>query len=477
MPIRHFLTVGVAFATAGMIAAVPAIAPPLQPRDVQVVKATEAQIKLAAQLNLTDLVNVFFGVTPQGAFPSDPPVPGEPLLPPVTDAAGTSGISGVIYQLLRQQQGGYTPGVASLDAFFNGGVASLVELYLLASNSDPDQQAAISAFFDGVSELVRLILLDNTTDPDAEDAINTFFDNGTSGLVHQLLNTIGPAETDELVNIFFNIDNPLDSENASQFGASGVTYQLLKSSGVLSPEQEIVVDDLFSGGMSAVVHTQLRSRTSDPDQQRVIDDFFGGGVSEVVRTQLLARTITDPTGTDLVNEFFDNGISGVVRYLLVGPAPVDPNEMMLAKSSAVTESVEEQPTLPKVEALKVEAPKVETPKVEAAVATPLAASAPAVAADPAPAAEAAPAPDPKPKFTAKISEKAADEEEAEDTTDGNKVEPIIIVGTGGPKPGSGSWGIFGQVAQAIHDTIANAGKPASPAASTESETGGAESGS
>jgi hypothetical protein len=98
------------------------------------------------------------------------------------------------------------------------------------------------------------------------------------------------------------------------------------------------------------------------------------------------------------------------------------------------------------------------------------------AADPAPAAEAAPAPDPKPKFTAKISEKAADEEDAVDTTDGNKAEPIIIVGTGGPKSGSGSWGIFGQVAQAVHDAIANAGKPAAPAASTGSETGGTESG-
>ena len=73
MPIRHILTAGVAFATAGMIAAVPAIAPPLQPRDVQVVKATEAQIKLAAQLNLADLINVFFGVTPEGCLGSHGP--------------------------------------------------------------------------------------------------------------------------------------------------------------------------------------------------------------------------------------------------------------------------------------------------------------------------------------------------------------------------------------------------------------------
>jgi hypothetical protein len=493
MPIRHFLTAGVAFATAGMIAAVPAIAPPLQPHDVQVVKATEAQIKLAAQLNLTDLINVFFGVTPQGAYPSDPPVPGEHLLPPVTDAAGTSGISGVVYQLLYQQQGTYTPSLQSLDAFFNGGFASLAELYLLASNTDPDQQAAISAFFDGISELVRLILLDNTTNPDAADAINTFFDNGVSGLVHEFLNTVGPAETDELVNIFFNIDNPLDSENPSQFGVSGVTYQLLKASGVLSPEQEIVVDDLFTGGFSAVVETQLLSRTSDPDQQKVIEDFFAGGVSEVVRTQLLARTVTDPTGTDLINEFFDNGISGVVRYLLVGPAPVDPSALMAFKTLSAVENIEAStPVEPKAKATTVDEPKVETlaavvddpapaaatsapdPTPTAAVVAKDPAPAAVAAADPAPA--AAPAPDPKPKFTAKISEKDADEEEAVDTTDGNKAEPIIIVGEGGPKSGSGSWGVFGQVAQAIHDTIANLSKPATPAASTGSETGGAESG-
>ena len=393
-------------------------------------------------------------------------------LPPVDpDAAGTFGISGVVYQLLRQQQGTYTPSVESLDAFFNGGFASLAELYLLASTTDSDQRDAIAAFFDGVSELVRLILLDNTTDPDAADAINTFFDNGVSGLVHELLNTIGPAETDELVNIFFNIDNPLDGENPSQFGASGVTYQLLKDSGVLSPEQEIVVDDLFSGGISAVVQTQLRSRTSDPDQQRVIDDFFGGGVSEVVRTQLLARTVTDPTGTDLVNEFFDNGISGVVRYLLVGPAPVDPTAFStLSATEDIAESTLEEP---KAKAPTVDEPKVDTLAAKVAdakpadttPAAPVAVVAPVPAAVPAPVAETpvAPAPDPKPKFTAKISEKTADEEEAEDTTDGNKAEPIIIVGEGGPKPGSGSWGIFGQVAQAVHDTIANAGKPAAPA--------------
>jgi hypothetical protein len=244
---------------------------------------------------------------------------------------------------------------------------------------------------------------------------------------------------------------------------------------VLSPEQEIVVDDLFSGGFSAVVETQLLSRTSDPDQQKVIEDFFAGGVSEVVRTQLLARTITDPTGTDLVNEFFDNGISGVVRYLLVGPAPSDPNEMMMAKTAAPEVS-----TFSAAAVVDDPAPAAATsapdPTPTAAVVAKDPAPAAVAAADPAPAVEAAPAPDPKPKFTAKISEKEADEEEAVDTTDGNKAEPIIIVGEGGAKPGTGSWGVFGQVAQAIHDTIANLSKPAAPASSTGSETDGADSG-
>ena len=61
MPVRTFVTTGVAFATAGMIAVVPAIAPPLAPRDAQIVRDTQVELTLTIQ----DLINVFWGVNPE----------------------------------------------------------------------------------------------------------------------------------------------------------------------------------------------------------------------------------------------------------------------------------------------------------------------------------------------------------------------------------------------------------------------------
>jgi hypothetical protein len=89
----------------------------------------------------------------------------------------------------------------------------------------------------------------------------------------------------------------------------------------------------------------------------------------------------------------------------------------------------------------------------------------------APAPAAAPATAPA-ESTSSVKEEAAGEE-AEDTgvKDGNKVEPeIIIPGGGGAKNGSGSWGIFGDVAQAVVKHITGGTK--APAAGSGGTTGG-----
>ncbi|MCP9271760.1 hypothetical protein [Mycolicibacterium arenosum] len=502
MAVRSFVTAGAAFATAGMVAVVPAIAPPLAPRDIQVIKQTEAHVQLAAQLTLQDLINVYFGVTPAGSY-VDPEGPDAPPLPPVTGAPGTSGLSGVIYQLLHQQQGAYLPGTVGLETYFNGGLTDYIELALLTQNADPAQRAGIEAFFDGLSQLAYEYLQSGTTDPATTTYLKTFFNQGGFGnpalfgapgvLYLRLLAGFQAPEQQAFINNLF------------QGGVTQVAYQQLGGDlGTVDEEGEPlptstpylsaffginnnIVDPGGSGspslnGVSGVVYTRLKAAaaTGDltPEQMSVIDPFFNGGAAEVARVQLLSRT-GDVNQQNLINEFFDNGISGVVRYLLVGPAPTpppeeEPEEETLRTAVTVQAAAESDPAVEAKPAAEAE-PATAEPAVEA---KPAVASAPAAAT--APAAETAPpakatgeapaAGEGKPAFTAKIREVEAEEEAEPDDGGANKAEPEIILGTGGPKSGSGSWGVFGDIAKGVHDAIAGMSGGGQPAGG--SATGG-----
>ena len=336
--------------------------------------------------------------------------------------------------------------------------------------------------------MVRQYLIASTLDPVQQDTINGFFAGGFTDLAHRhvLASTTDPALV-PYINAFFDQFN----ENPALKGIPGVIFLRLMASD-LTPEQKSVVNDLFQGGMTQVVWNQLLARTSDPQQVETINDFFTGGATQVVRTQLLSRTTdpnqiadikaffpdaytgygggisenvrirllaatADPVQKDLINGFFDEGISEVVRYLLVGPAPVPPEEpepfapTTLARFSAPAEE-----------------PAAATDPVDATPAAAVA-SAPAAAAPAAAPAEA-------PKFTAKVRDTSvADEAAAADLTDGNKAEPEIIVGAGGPKSGSGSWGIFGQVADAVSQAISGAGAAPSAGSPSSTPSGGTDS--
>lgn len=82
MALRPFVTAGVAFAAAGAVAATVAIAPPMSPGEVRVAQKTEEKLALTADTR--DLINTFFG-----QFPGDP------------DNSGTTGVAGVVQQLLQ----------------------------------------------------------------------------------------------------------------------------------------------------------------------------------------------------------------------------------------------------------------------------------------------------------------------------------------------------------------------------------------
>jgi hypothetical protein len=459
MALRAYLKAGAAFATAGVVAAVPAIAPPLSPHDVKVARDTE--VALTAN-DYVSIVNTFFGKYPGSK-----------------DAPGLWGISGVAHQYAKEIAGPVQANQDLVDGFFASGVSEVVRQYMIASTPDPVQQDTINGFFArGITDTAWRHVIASTTDP-----------------------TLVP-----FINAFFNINNPLAgadeggvSGNPSRFGISGVVYTRLLAAylaGDLTTEQFAVINDLFEGGMTQVVWNQLLARTSDLQQRETINDFFEGGATQVVRTQLLSRTTdpnqiadikafmgdpanpdapyglsenvrirllaatTDPVQKDLINGFFDEGISEVVRYLLVGPAPVPPEPLVQTSFTTLSAPATEEAASP-----EAEAPKVET----------LAAKASVPAATPAAAAPAA-APAEAPKFTAKVRDTSVeDEAAAADLTNGNKAEPVIIVGAPGAKSGSGSWGIFGQVADAVSQAISGAGAAPSAGSPSSTPSGGTDS--
>ena len=526
MAVRPFVKASVAFAAAGMIAVTPALAPPLKPHDVQIAMETEAQVKLAA--SLTDLINVYFGVDPYNGVTSvDTDNPGtfgatgvlyqilaeQSGKNPLVDLYFTGGVTPIIQALLTANPNDVI-GNALINTFFNDGAAGVALLVLGTLLQDPSQQQFLSDFFTGgATQVAYRQLGGDFTNPatTSTPGLSTFFN------INNQYGDVTPAGVNTGV-----------SSNPALFGVSGLTYTSLLGA-TADPGQRQFINDFYNGGLTQVAQTQLLSRTGDPGQRQVINDFFSGGATQVVRTQLLSRTAEGSPQADLINEFFDNGISGVVRYLLAGPAPEEPepedpddeeggegDRVALTAYSrlaavdtepetsapeageTVVPKVEKpaaplaSPTEPKIETkieTKAEAPKVEvpeaapvavevdSPEVEAPAApevvTPKPAAEPVVVKAPEPVAAPEPAPT-KPTSSTKVKDEAEDEE-ADTLKSGNKFEPEIIIpgGGGGGKPGEGTWGIFGDIAQAVVNGIANAGKPA---AGDTSPGGGADTG-
>lgn len=447
MAIRPFVAAGIAFAAAGVMALTPAIVPQLTEQEKAVAAMTQADLKLAA--NLQDLINVFFGVDP---------APNDDNIPPVTDSPGTSGATGLIYQLLSEQQGGFGPNRAVLDQFFQYGLKEVVRQQMLANN------------------------------PSNAQFINDFFDGGLTQLAYRYASSGATTELQQVyLNYFFNQYSP----NPALSGVSGVTYVWLMQS-QLSPEQKAVVDDFYQGGATLVVWKQLLARTSDPVQTQAINDFFTGGVTQNVRTALLAGTqdpqqqrdialffpdaytgyeggiteniqdrflaaTSDPQQRAVINAYFDEGAAEVIRLLLVGPKPVPEEEEEGFAARALVAPAAETP--------EAEAPSVSADSLGASTPAPAAEpleTAPAPAAAPAAPAAAPAAPSPAADLTPNQlakSERAAGatEDSTPEVTNGNKAEPTVILPFGGTaKSGEGSWGVFGQVADAIGKTIAGA---------------------
>lgn len=532
MALRPFVTAGVAFAAAGVMAYMPAIVPQLTQREEKVA----ANVALSA--DLADLINVYFGDEPTLITPDSP---------------GTARLSGVIYQLLLDQFGGYPPNKQTLDSFFQQGADKVVYDYLLSGTTNPDtanylriffnqgtpdnpglrgasgviyqrlmeseltpeQKGVLTDFFTGgLTQVSRTQLLARFQDPVQQQFLNDFYDGGATQLAYRQLggdfNDEAPSTTPYL-SAFFNINNPygdLNDEGAntgvssdpSLHGASGVVYQRIveaAATGDITPEQFGVLDDFFRGGASQVVQTQLLARTADPNQRNIINEFFGNGFFGVVRYLLTGpvpepveepaeTTQQAPDTTALVAmsrlaapEQSATPQAGDVAASTPEPAAAESTPVVSSRTAKLAAPAPEPAKAPQVQPA-VAAPVVEVAKESAPEVQPAAAPAPVStpAADPAPAAD----PDPAPvKSTSSVKEKSGATDATEAMKGGNKVEvdPIILPG-GKSGSGGGSWGIFGQIADAIGKGISGAGAaspngPAkSPSGSTSESSGGSE---
>jgi hypothetical protein len=491
MALLPFLTAGVAFATAGAVAATVAIAPPMSPGDVQVAKNTE----VALNADLRDLINTYFG-----QFPGDPGNPGtihafgvlqqllqnatvnDPRATDVIDSYFEEGLSDVI-RLLLTRDNPSPEAVELIDAYFNNGLADAVRVQL-GLFATPEQREWIDTYFgdpdhvnddgstnvsqNGASGVVWKALSELGLSPGFREHLDTFFNaqtefnrHATPGEVPVLRRTasgqIVPALDDEgnpLMSdkqpaldaegnptfdaagnqIFTDIDNPLvGNSNPARRGTWGVIYNVIDDSVSDGPAQD-VLDAFWDGGVSEVVKVVLIALSPDPFADKLIADYFDDGIDKVVQTLLTEGTPQDSPYHQLVDEYFNNGVTGVVRYVLTGPVPeeegppVPPATTMLRVGSA-DEAADDEGTTGGVSTLDKKVDAEEKPVITG------------VPAPAAPVAAPVPAPEPVPEATTQVKEDQPDEEEGANVKTGNKVEPVIILPGGATKSkGGGAWG-------------------------------------
>lgn len=290
-----------------------------------------------------------------------------------------------------------------------------------------------------------------------------------------------------------------------------------------SPEQQAVIDDFHRGGLAEVLRLQGTARLTQPDQIQIIDDFFEGGVIQTEGRRWLGL-FHDPQQQAFLQDFLTGGVVQIVRNRLLD-ATGDPNAraaiiaffpdeitdyrggpitmlqrrlIAAAKGNqfviGLVNAVFDNPVVLTVRRLIGGGPIIGTPlpdlppletadSPKAAVATSVATT---EAKQPA-------APTDSRQASAKPAEPAVDHQPAGPESDpadvepgsagvdviktGNKVEPTTLAGTDRPKPGTASWGVFGQVAEAVAAGLAGlAGAPVpetapAPAADGSSDAG------
>jgi hypothetical protein len=389
-------------AAALTVAAIPAIAPPLAPNDIRVVKATE--VALTAQPSgLVNPVNYF-----------DTPSAG--------DVAGTTGVPVVVRQSLKSLPGNAIGAPVStqdssgkgdisvvIDDFKHGGLAQVLLHQLTSRTTDPDQLQILNDFFEGgvyQSEAHRFLQL--FKDPQQQQFIRDFV---TGGLIQVVRNRLLDATT-----------NPQMRQAIINFFPDEVT-------------------DYRGGPLTVLQRRLLAAAKGNTTVIALVNAVFENPIVSAVRHVIGGGPII---GTPL-DELPDLPTSSLA-------APAEDTVSTTPKPAVVEKTAGASASARRATPEPAAAPaEVTTPPAEPAASSAAPESSPAKTTEPP--AEATTSSDAKPKTNATPEA----EPQAPDVSDviktGNKVEPTTTPGAKRPKPGGG-FGIFGQVAEAIAKTLA-----------------------
>ena len=239
---RPVVVTGIALATAGILVAVPAIAPPLTARDVQVAEDVQSALS-TAQVNLALSAEAISAAL--DAFPDGGPV--NALLAGIGAEVGDPVLSAVI------------------DAFPDGGPLDAVLAGIGAAVGDPVLSAVIGAFPDGGPLNAVLAGISVAVgDPVLTAAIEAFPDGGP---IDAVLAAISEA-----------VGDPVLTAAIEAFPDGGPLNAVLAGIGaaVGDPVLSAVIDAFPDGGPLDAVLAGIGER-SDPVLSAVIDAFPDGG--------------------------------------------------------------------------------------------------------------------------------------------------------------------------------------------------------
>jgi hypothetical protein len=391
------------------VAAIPAIAAPLAPKDIRVVKA--AEVALTAQPSGV--------VNPVNHFDA----------PRADDVAGTISVPVVVRQSLNSLPGNAIGGSIStqdtseradisvvIDDFEQGGLAQVLLHQLTSRTTDPDQLQILNDFFEGgvfQSEAHRFLQL--FQDPQQQQFIRDFV---TGGLVQVVRNRLLDATTDPqmrqaIINFF--------PDEVTDYRGGPLT--VLQRRLIAAAKGNTTVIALVNAVFDNPVVTFVRH-------------VIGGG--PIIGTPL--DELPDPPATSLAAPDEDTASKT--------PTPAVVEKTAVASASA-------RRATPEPAAVPAEAT---TPPAEPAASSAALESSPAETTEPAAAATTS-SDASKSKTDAKpeAGPHAPDVADVSDVSDaiktGNKVEPTTTPSATRPKPGGG-LGIFGQVAEGIAKTLA-----------------------
>jgi hypothetical protein len=392
-------------AAAVAVAAVPALAPRLAPKDIRVVQST--QVALAAEPAAgPNLVSDYFGAYPAGGAAGSPGVSGRVQQLPTKATADDSDPGSLAAGLAPDQQ-------QVIDDFRHGGLAEVLRVQATSRLQAPYQVQIINDFFEGgvfQSEAHRFLQL--FTDPQQQEFINDFVTGGVIQIVrNRLLDATSDPAARAAITDFF-------PDEVTDYRGGPIT---------------VLQRRLIAAAKGNTVVINLVNAVFDNPIVLAVRHLIGGGpligtplneLPEVVSVHSFAASVERPVSKSPEPSAAEQPASAPSSASRVAPKPA------AATADSTTPAAEPGPVTTELTDSRAE------PATSSAVS--------------------------KPKPTATARADTDDAKDADVVKTGNKVEPTTVKDVEHPKSGEGSRGLFGQVADAISKSVAG-GNPATAA--------------